>query len=152
MKQMIITALLFSTMACAGQVTISGHVFNDANGLTDLQINGSGGPLNITNGLNIYLVDPGTNQILQAAHNLFDAYSFSNVPENTAFKLVMSWRVQSAGDTCMVPALPNGWLIVGENLGAGLLSGSDHQSDGILNVTTDTTNMEEANFAIKQYP
>lgn len=149
-KTILIAAFLLIGFASFSQVTISGHVWNDANGLTDLQINHSGGDIDITNGLNFYLVNDTGNIILQAVNNVFECFTFYNVPENAAYKIVLSWTVKAVGSICPVAAFPASWLIVGENLGSGPLSGSDHVRDGILHITVESENITDANFGIKQ--
>lgn len=164
MKKLILIATILFSISANAQLTkfatanndlwlqtvsISGHVFNDANGLTDLQINGSGGALCITNGMNVYLVDPSTNQIQQAVYSVLDYYAFYDVPVNTTYRVCTSWGIQKVGGFFRIMPLPSAWITVGENLGAGPLSGSDHVPDGMLTVDVDTFNIEEANFAIK---
>jgi len=149
-KTIIIISLFLTALVSFGQVTISGHVYNDANGLTDLQINGSGGPYNITNGMNVYLLDTSDNHIIQGIHAVFDTYTFTNVPVNTTYKVVISWLIQcDEYDTFTQTYLPPGWLLVGENLGSGPLSGTDGTRDGMLLIEVGTDNITEANFGIK---
>ena len=132
-------------------ININGHVWNDANGLTDLQINKTGVQA-IPNSLNIYLVDVATNQIVQVADSIGGsngAYNFPNVDVNHAYKIVLSSFVAFPGDAPPPPFLPSGWQRVGENLGAGPLSGSDGQPNGILFLDTETNDVFDANFGIR---
>ncbi|MBL7701317.1 MAG: carboxypeptidase regulatory-like domain-containing protein [Ferruginibacter sp.] len=130
-------------------INIHGNVWNDANGLTDLQINKTGTQA-IPNSLNIYLVDANTNQIIQAESiNLDGTYSFFNVEVNTSYKVVLSTIVAFPGQASPIPFLPSGWQRVGENLGAGPLSGSDGVPNGLLFLDTETSDVYDANFGIR---
>ena len=130
-------------------VNISGHVWNDANGLTDLQINKTGIQA-IPNSLNIYLVDVNTNLIVQAESILADgSYSFLDVEINHSYKIVLSTVVAFPGQASPLPFLPSGWQRVGENLGAGPLSGSDGVPNGLLFLDTETNDVIDANFGIR---
>ena len=131
------------------QININGHVWNDANGLTDLQINKTGIQA-IPNSLNIYLVDVNTNLIVQAESILPDgSYSFLDVDINHSYKIVLSTIVAFPGQTSPIPFLPSGWQRVGENLGAGPLSGSDGVPNGLLFLDTETSDIYDANFGIR---
>lgn len=130
-------------------INIRGNVWNDANGLTDLQINRTGTQA-IPNSLNIYLVDVATNQIVQAESILPDGtYSFLDVNINTSYKIVLSTVVAFPGQASPMPFLPSGWQRVGENLGAGPLSGSDGVPNGLLFIDTETSDIYDANFGIR---
>jgi len=48
-----------------------------------------------------------------------------------------------------MPFLPSGWQRVGENLGAGPLSGSDGVPNGMLFLDTETSDVFDANFGIR---
>jgi hypothetical protein len=131
------------------QINITGNVWNDANGLTDLQINRTGTQA-IPNSLNIYLVDVNTNLIVQAESILPDGtYSFADVEINTSYKIVLTTVVAFPGQPSPTPFLPSGWQRVGENLGAGPLSGSDGVPNGLLFVDTETSDIDNANFGIR---
>ncbi len=130
-------------------INVNGHVWNDANGLTDLQINKTGVQA-IPNSLNIYLVDAATNTIIQfEGINPDGTYSFLNVDVNHSYKIVLSNIVAFPGQQAPIPILPSGWQRVGENLGAGPLSGSDGQPNGILFLDTETNDVFDANFGIR---
>ena len=53
------------------------------------------------------------------------------------------------GQSSPIPLLPSGWQRVGENLGAGPLSGHDGVPNGILFLDTDTGDVFDANFGIR---
>ena len=130
-------------------INIRGNVWNDANGLTDLQINRTGTQA-LPNSLNIYLVDVATNQVVQAESILPDGtYSFLDVEINKSYKIVLSTVVAFPGQQSPMPFLPSGWQRVGENLGAGPLSGSDGVPNGLLFIDTETSDIYNANFGIR---
>ena len=131
------------------QINISGNVWNDANGLTDLQINKTGIQA-IPNSLLVYLVDIATNQVVQTETILPDGtYSFLDVEINHSYKVVLSNGSPGPGNTSPMATLPSGWQRVGENLGAGPLSGSDGVPNGQLFIDTETTDVFDANFGIR---
>ncbi len=130
-------------------INIHGNVWNDANGLTDLQINRTGVQA-IPNSLNIYLVDVATNQVVQAESiNQDGTYNFFNVDVNHSYVVVLSTIVAFPGQASPIPFLPSGWQRVGENLGAGPLSGSDGVPNGLLFIDTETSDIFDANFGIR---
>lgn len=135
------TATLNSTLT----LSLSGNVFDDANGLNDT-------PTGIVNGtpvngpsLPVYvsLVQSGmvVATVPVAANG---TYSFSSVSPGS-YSLVVT--TNPAGSTS--PSLPTSWSSVGEHLGAG--AGSDGNPNGVLPLTLSaiTTN---ANFGIDQLP
>jgi protocatechuate 3,4-dioxygenase beta subunit len=130
-------------------INIRGNVWNDANGLTDLQINKTGTQA-IPNALFIYLVDINTNQIVQLESILPDGtYSFLDVEINHSYKIVLSSNLAFPGQSSPTPFLPSGWQRVGENIGAGPLSGSDGVPNGTLFLDTETSDVFDANFGIR---
>jgi protocatechuate 3,4-dioxygenase beta subunit len=132
-------------------INITGHVWNDANGLTDLQINKTGVQA-LPNSLNIYLVDVATGLVVQLADSIGSSngvYNFPNVDVNHSYKIVLSSFLAFPGSPAPPPFLPAGWQRVGENLGAGPLSGNDGQPNGILFIDTETIDVFDANFGIR---
>lgn len=131
-------------------INIYGHVWHDVDGLTNLEINPTPGAQPIPNSLNIYLVDVLTGLIVQAETILPDGtYSFLEVEINHSYKIVLSIVVAFVGQTAPLPFLPTGWQRVGENLGAGPLSGWDGLIDGLLFIDTETFDVKDANFGIR---
>jgi hypothetical protein len=130
-------------------INISGNVWHDANGLTDLQINKTSNQA-IPNTLYIYLVDANTNQIVQLESPLVDGtFRFTDVEMNKSYVIVLSSVLAFPGQSSPIPFLPSGWQRVGENLGAGPLSGSDGIPDGMLFLDTETSDVIDANFGIR---
>ena len=130
-------------------ININGNVWHDANGLTDLQINRTS-TQDIPNTLYIYLVDANTNQIVQLESPLADGtFRFTDVEMNRSYVIVLSTVLAFPGQNSPIPFLPSGWQRVGENLGAGPLSGSDGFPDGMLFLDTETSDIFNANFGIR---
>lgn len=130
-------------------ININGNVWHDANGLTDLQINKTSNQ-SIPNTLYIYLVDANTNQIVQLESPLENGtFRFIDVEINRSYVIVLSTVLAFPGQSSPIPFLPSGWQRVGENLGAGPLSGSDGFPDGMLFLDTETSDVFDANFGIR---
>jgi hypothetical protein len=71
------------------------------------------------------------------------------VDVNHSYKVVLSPVLAFPGEAAPPTILPPGWQRVGENLGAGPLSGSDGQPNGILFIDTETSDVYDANFGIR---
>ncbi len=132
------TAILVPT------IDLSGNVLNDANGLTDNTVNGTGvnGPA-----LPVYvsLVQSGT-IIATVPVTPTGTYSFTNVAPGS-YSVVLTNN--SAGSA--TPSVPTSYTSTGENIGTG--TGSDGTPDGILAVTiVSGTPVSNANFGIQQVP
>ena len=127
-------------------LAISGNVFNDANGLTDNTVNGTGvnGPSVGGAPLYVSLVSGGA-VIATVPVTSTGTYSFSNVAAGS-YSVVLT--TSAAGST--TPSLPASWTSTGENLGTA--AGSDGTPNGILPVTVGTTSVSNANFGIEQRP
>ncbi|MBZ4188077.1 hypothetical protein [Niabella beijingensis] len=138
---------LFTVGVSMAAYNVSGNVLNDANGLTDNTVNGTG-----TNagGLNAVLIDPVTNVVIATVPvNPDGTYSFSNIASGN-----YSIQITTASATVNAPPpaveLPDGWVATGEHLGSG--AGSDGTPDGILTGVTLNSNLSDANFGIERTP
>lgn len=129
-------------------VTISGNVFNDANGLTDNTVNGIG--TNASNSLFVNLVDTANKVVQSVAVNNDGTYNFTNIGEGN-YTLVLSTTQGVQGSTSPTVSLPTGFVHTGENLGTAV--GNDGIINGILPITVGTTsNIINANFGIYNCP
>ncbi len=140
------------------QVSVSGQVFDDGNGLTDGLVNPVGTSTNPLNGTDIDPVTAG-NQALYATlvSNSSTAvatvpitnmgtYSFTDVAAGT-YSVVLS--TNASGST--TASLPANWVNTGEQLGT--TPGSDGTPNGILTgVVVGTTAVGQANFGINKKP
>jgi len=139
----------------ANEVTISGNVFNDINGLKDAIVNGSAytAPIYVT------LVDAVTGRVLanKLANNTTGGYTFSNadgVLPNSNYILYLNEgpvAINSIVGTTPVADLPADWVSTGEHIGPGI--GNDGlPANSRINVTTAMTPVENVNFGIQQPP
>ncbi|MEI6605402.1 MAG: SdrD B-like domain-containing protein, partial [Verrucomicrobiota bacterium] len=129
-------------------INLAGNVYDDANGLTDNTVNGTG--TNAGDKLYANLVDNTNNVEQVVAVSLDGSYSFGTVAPNSSYTVVLSTTQGTVGSTAPAAGLPNGWVNTGEHLGSG--SGSDGTVDGILAVTVTTSSISNANFGIEQLP
>ncbi len=128
---------------------LSGHVYDDANGLTDSTVNGVG--TNAGGTLYANLLDPNTNNVLQTTTVAADgSYSFSSLSHNTSYSVLLSTFQGTIGSFTPAAILPSGWVNTGENLGSG--SGNDGLVDGVLSVAVASADVTNANFGIEQTP
>jgi hypothetical protein len=124
-------------------LSISGNVYDDANGLTDNTVNGTG--TNAGNKIYAQLINSSGTAIANTAVASNGTYTFSGLNEGTYTVLIDSMSTLSTSTL-----LPVGWVNTGENIGTG--PGSDGNVNGIsasINLTANTTNV---NFGIDQLP
>lgn len=130
-------------------VSITGTVFSDANGMTDNTVNGTG-----TNagGLSVVLWDAVENKVLDIVPVQPDGtYSLAATPGKT-YNVIITTQPGEVGATTQPPVvLPAGWGVTGQKLGSG--TGSDGTPSGILsNIAVGTTDIATANFGVNQTP
>ncbi len=128
-------------------VGISGNVYNDANGMTDSIVNGTGTHAGGT--LYANLVSGGIVQQVNAVTSA-GTYQFIRVPGNSNYSVVLSTTLGTVGAAAPPASLPAGYVNTGEFFGAG--SGSDGVVDGTLSVTVADANVTHANFGIERPP
>ena len=126
-------------------VSLSGTVFDDANGLTDSTVNGNG--TNVNGLLYANLVDASGKVLASVAVSGDGTYRFTNISSGS-YTVQVSVNAGTVGQPMPATALPANWANTGEHLGAG--TGSDGTPDGLLAVTVDTVNLDNANFGIQQ--
>jgi len=128
-------------------LSVSGVIFNDPNGLTDNQINGTvtneGGALyvNLVNSLNQVVASMAV-----AADGTYQFTESSGLAVNSSYKLILSNGVQTVGSTLSAATYPPGITSTGENIGTG--PGSDGTIDGILAINTNSGNLASGNFGV----
>jgi hypothetical protein len=126
-------------------VTLSGTVYDDANGLTDGVVNGTatnatGAPLYIN------VINGSGNVLSSVVVSTNGAYVFPSLSSGNV-TLQLSMNAGTVGSAAPATALPAGWLNAGENLGAG--AGNDGHPDGLLAVNL-MSSTNDANFGIWQ--
>ncbi len=135
-------------------ISLSGHIWHDVNAMDDNLVNNSGAAqtppaANIPIGLRVYLVNLTTGLVerVTIASSTTGVFVFTNVPINTAYKVIISNIAVPVGSTTPSPLLPEGWSHTGQKL--GITAGSDGINDGKLNVGIGTTDVINVNFGIK---
>ncbi len=127
---------------------LSGTVFNDANGLSDNTINGTG-----TNagGLNAVLVDSAANVVratVPVSSN--GTYTFLNTSLAGSYSILITTATAIVGNPAPAVVLPAGWSVVGESKIS--TAGNDGNPNGILTGITLDGNITTANFGISSTP
>ncbi|OUC16020.1 MAG: hypothetical protein B0A82_03940 [Alkalinema sp. CACIAM 70d] len=129
----------------AGNVTVSGTVFDDADGsklLNGTETGTNGG------GLNAVLVN-GSNQVVATtAVAANGTYTFNSVPANANYTVQITTATATVGSAPPAIALPSNWVSTGENLNGTI----DGTVDSKLSVSVTTNNITGANFGIEQLP
>ncbi|WP_118952971.1 SdrD B-like domain-containing protein [Taibaiella helva] len=131
-------------------LTISGKVFNDANGMTNNLVDGTGINTASAAQLYAYLVLPSgivSDSIPVAANGSFQ---LDNASANTNYTVVVTTTQALIGSSNPAVTLPSGWVRTGEQLGTG--NGSDDNANGLLSVATGSGNVSNALFGIEQLP
>jgi hypothetical protein len=127
---------------------ISGNVFNDANGLKDSTVNGTGTKAGAT--LYAILINNATGKVAAVTTVAAGgAYSFANVGANS-YSVKISTNTATVGNNPPSVALPSGWVNTGENIGTA--AGSDGAADGLLQLGTINGDVTNANFGIERTP
>jgi len=138
------STLYTATVPFGAGSSVSGNVFDDGNGLTDLTINGTG-----TNagGLTAYLVDSATGVVVASSPVAGNgAYSFANVANGTYTVVISATAGQTSNPTTN---LPSNWVTMGE----GVNSGGDGVPDGrVTSIVVNGASIGGINFGIEQRP
>ncbi|MNS23013.1 hypothetical protein D3C72_548190 [compost metagenome] len=136
--------------------TISGTVYNDANGLNNGLVDGT--PINTLSGtpLFAYLIDPVTNQVVGISPIAANGTYTLAAPEYRSFKVVTSTQVINSGDVYNPAAsLPTGWVSTGSNTGMNNTTGTNVTGSSTSvtvypqNLSADITNV---NFGMERLP
>jgi hypothetical protein len=132
-------------------IAITGTVFNDVDGLTDGNVDGTG-----TNAGGLYanLVDPLTNEVIAsvavAANGTYIFTTADGVEPFTDYNIILTSTAQTPGNTLTTSTLPAGWVNTGEDCCDN--AGDDGVVNGKLSVSTTETGVSQANFGIQQPP
>jgi uncharacterized repeat protein (TIGR01451 family) len=133
---------LFGGTSIAKPVTISGTVFDDANGLTDSLINGTGSN---TGGLFANLVDTNGKVIASTAVAANGTYSFLGIGAGQ-YTVSLSTTAGIQGSIAPPTSLPATW----SNTGEGTAAAGDGLVDGKTSLTVAAANLSGVNFGIQQ--
>lgn len=125
--------------------SISGTVFNDANGSklqNGAEVGTNGG------GLNAVLIDSANKVVAIAVVAADGTYTFSNTSANTTYTVQITTATATVGATAPAVTLPANWVSTGENLNGTI----DGTVDSKLSVPVTITNVTGINFGIEQLP
>lgn len=131
-----------------GTVTIQGTVFNDVNGLSDNNVNGSG----VDSGfIQVLLINDSTNKVVAKMKNgVGGVFIFESVGK-APYSVRLTNATASVGQAPPGVVLPPNWVSVGEYFGAGTGhdSGDPDSKLALDSVLTDITNVR---LGIEQRP
>ncbi len=129
-------------------VTVTGHVWNDANS-NETQDGTEAGTNAGSSTLTVYVVDSSGNIVDKATVAADGSYTLSNVPVNSGLTLRLSNDSSVAvGSSAPAVSLPTGWVNTGENLDGT----PEATTPGEIAITTTTTAVANQNFGVEQLP
>lgn len=139
-------------------ITVSGTLYNDKNGLMDNLVNGIaiGNPGGST--FYAYLADATDSTVLfkTTVNASNGAYSFTQAEITSSYVVVLSTISKVVGDHApLTPGCPNTWVGVGETFGTNNAAGTGNES-GIPNVSiavkTLNNSVTGVNFGVERTP
>ncbi|MGG9970242.1 T9SS type A sorting domain-containing protein [Ferruginibacter sp. SUN002] len=133
--------------------TISGTIFNDANGMTDGLVNGVG--TNTSSSLYAVLVDASNNIVASSLLPANGTYSFSNLFSGTYSIKITTTAPGTIGAPAPNASLTDGWLNTGDSVGTNNGTGGGFITSGNLdsiNVVVGTVSVTGVDFGIERAP
>lgn len=127
-------------------LTLSGNLYKDTNGLLDNIVNGTGIATLGTSAMYANLFN-GNTFVASTPVASNGTYIFHDVAGNTTYNVVIS-TVQATSASTPSSVLPAGWMSTGENIGSG--AGNDGTANGMTPVTMGSANIGNVNFGVKQ--
>ncbi|MGC4102950.1 hypothetical protein [Ferruginibacter sp.] len=125
--------------------TICGKIWDDANGNAV-----NSGENSITSGVWVNLVDPVTHAVLQSVQvDASGNYSFSGLPQNTNYQVILTATDQTGNTNLTSAALPTGYTATGTNLSG---AASVANTTAVITVNTGTNGLTVQNFGIEKLP
>ena len=138
-------------------ITVSGTLYNDANGLTDNLINGTG--LGTVSGSPVYAYLVDTSGKVSHKTTLVagtGTYSFPVVDVLSNFTLLLSTSSVAVGSTPPSDiSLPAGWVTTGDSYGTNNGAGigiKPGNPNGSVSLTTAAVNVTNVNFGVERLP
>lgn len=130
--------------------SISGNVFNDANGLNDAQVNGT--PINAAGAAPLYVsLYNGTTLIVTVPVKADGTYQFvNNIALGTTYTVVLGTNAVANTSSPFAGAGTGGWVSVGEDCCDN--TGGDGNTNGALTITVGTSVLNNANFGVERLP
>ncbi len=140
------------TITYLAPIIITGTVFDDANGNTITD--GTEAGTTAGTSLYVYLIN-AAGIVVDSAKVLADGTYKLDAGQNLNYTINLSTTQYAVGTntgtTPIVKTPPAGWITIGENK-AGNTGSGDGTPDGVLSMTTGTTNITQQNFAIERLP
>jgi len=138
------------------QLSISGNVYHDVNGMYDNTVNGIGFNNPSATPLYAYLVQAG-NIVATVPVAANGAYSFDGiVNQNDTYSVVISTTNATIGNPAPGSSnLPSGWIETGEAYGTNNAAGTGNEigtPNMVLAVNTTNKVVQNVNFGIEQRP
>jgi hypothetical protein len=125
---------------------ISGTVYNDVNGLTDLLVNGTG--TNAGGTLNAVLINSASNVVAVVAVAADGTYAFPEVPNGNYDVMITTANPTVGGAAPAASVLPTNWV----NTGEGVLPVGDGTANGLTSVVKPANSVTGVNFGIEERP
>jgi len=135
-------------------VSISGNVFDDANGLTGTPLNTVDGTGTNAGGLNAVLINTTTGLVVATVPvGAGGTFTFPD-QQNGNYSVQITTATATIGNTPPAVTLPSGWVSTGENncITTAGCTGNDGTVNGILPLGNVTSSITQANFGIEQPP
>jgi len=139
-------------------VTISGTLYNDANGLTDNLVNGTAIGAVSGTAVYAYLVDTSGKVVNRATINQTNGtYSFTGADVVSNYTVMLSASNVGIGNVCPAAStsLNTNWINTGDAYGVNNMSGNGVKNGTAnchISVTTSTSNITGVNFGIERLP
>ncbi len=145
----IVTTPIRDSVTNYRTVNLTGNIFNDANGLKDNTVNGTGLGNPAAETLYVHLVDSQGKVIMITPAATNGQYSFANV--NTGNFTVLISNIQGiVNQSAPAHQLPANWVNTGENI--GIQAGHDGVVNGITPVNVTNKDILNINFGINALP
>jgi large repetitive protein len=128
--------------------SVSGTVFNDANGAIDSLVNGSGTDAG-SSSLTAYLVNPSGAVVASSDVAVNGAYGFNNVPNGTYSVVLSNTAGVTVGEQAPGASLPPGWV----NTSEGVTPAGDGSANGVVpSIVVSNSSVANVNFGIERPP
>lgn len=137
-------------------ITLSGTLYTDKNGLTDNLVNGTanGKPGNTV--VYAYLTDTDSTVLFRNTVASNGTYSFTQAEVTSDYRVVLSTVLKNTGDKAPVtPGCPGVWIAVGDAYGTNNAAGTGNETgtpDMSIRVKTGSLNVTAVNFGVQQAP
>lgn len=129
--------------------TISGTVFNDANGLVDGIVNGTAVSSLAGNTFWVNLAGPN-NTVLASTTLTSGNFSFTGVNGSTTYSVILSRTQGTLGSAPPSTTLTGGVVNTGEHIGDGV--GSDGTPNGVISVSVAASSVTDVNLGVERLP